>query len=162
VSDGIVNQQKQSSTWITAAVLLTGSKITTLNGGTTNPREQPAMGDYRAYILDIDGHRFIWAKDFLPIQPDDTAAIDAAKQLTDKHDVEVWEGSRLVARLSPGKEPARFPLRLDGGRNSFGQSEPISLSRVSEFALAPSSNSNPFLSHADEVIDLPPVLPNSK
>jgi hypothetical protein len=61
------------------------------------------MRDYRAYILNIDGHHFVWAKEFQNSQPNDAAALNAAKQLTDKHDVEVWEGSRLVARLSPGE-----------------------------------------------------------
>jgi hypothetical protein len=59
------------------------------------------MRDYRAYILNIDGHRFIWAKEFSNSHPSDAAALNAAKQLTDKHDVEVWEDGRLVARLSP-------------------------------------------------------------
>ena len=61
------------------------------------------MRDYRAYILNIDGHRFVWAKNFPNSHPSDAVALNAAKQLTDKHDVEVWEGSRLVARLSPGE-----------------------------------------------------------
>jgi hypothetical protein len=61
------------------------------------------MRDYRAYILNIDGHRFVWAKEFPNSHPSDAAALNAAKQLTDKHDVEVWEGSRLVAKLSPGE-----------------------------------------------------------
>jgi hypothetical protein len=62
------------------------------------------VGDYRAYILAIDGHRFVWAKDFLNDHPNDAAAVDAAKQLTREHEVEVWEGSRLVVRLCHGEE----------------------------------------------------------
>ena len=73
--------------------------------------EGRAMRDYRAYILNIDGHRFVWAKEFQNSQPNDAAAFNAAKQLTDKHDVEVWEDSRLVARLSPG-EGAGLVARL--------------------------------------------------
>jgi hypothetical protein len=50
------------------------------------------MRDYRAYILGIDGHRFIRVEDFLSDHLDDAAALNAAKQLTDKHDVEVRLG----------------------------------------------------------------------
>ena len=64
------------------------------------------MRDYRAYILGIDGHRFIKVKDFLSDQPDDAAALSAAKQLVDGHDVELWDCGRLVARLSPNGEVA--------------------------------------------------------
>ena len=59
------------------------------------------MGDYRAYILGIDGHRFVWVSDFKTDYRDDSAALDAARQLSDKHDVEVWDGGRLVALLPP-------------------------------------------------------------
>lgn len=64
------------------------------------------MRDYRAYILGIDGHRFIKVKDFLSDQPDDAAALGAAKKLVDGHDVELWDCGRLVARLSPNGEVA--------------------------------------------------------
>jgi hypothetical protein len=79
--------------------------------GVALQRRGRAMRDYRAYILNIDGHRFVWAKEFQNSQPNDAAALNAAKQLTDKHDVEVWEDSRLVARLSPG-EGAGLVARL--------------------------------------------------
>jgi hypothetical protein len=62
------------------------------------------MGDYRAYILGIDGHRFVRVDDFLSDHPDDAAALNAAKKLTDKHEVEVWDCARLVARLSADGE----------------------------------------------------------
>ena len=62
------------------------------------------MREYRAYILGIDGHRFVWAKDFATDHPDDATALDAAKLLTDKHPVEVWDDGRLVAQLSPVAE----------------------------------------------------------
>ena len=64
------------------------------------------MREYRAYILDIDGRRFIRVKDFLSGLPDDTAALSAAKQLVDGHDVELWDCGRLVARLSADGEVA--------------------------------------------------------
>ena len=111
------------------------------------------MRDYRAYILGIDGHRFIRVEDFLSNHLDDAAALNAAKQLTDKHDVEVWDCGRLVARLSPGGEvmsPGLVPSLIfappsEYEENSVGPAEPISLSRVSELALAASSESNLFL-----------------
>jgi hypothetical protein len=64
------------------------------------------MRDYRAYILGIDGHRFVKVKDFSSDQPDDDAALSAAKQLVDGHDVELWDCGRLVARLSSDGEVA--------------------------------------------------------
>jgi hypothetical protein len=111
------------------------------------------MRDYRAYILGIDGHRFIRVEDFLSDHPDDAAALNAAKQLTDKHDVEVWDCGRLVARLSPGGEvmsPELVPSLIFAPpsqceKNSVEPVEPISLSRVSELAVASSSETNPFL-----------------
>jgi hypothetical protein len=110
------------------------------------------MRDYRAYILGIDDHRFIRVEEFLSDHRDDAAALNAAKQLTDKHDVEVWDGGRLVARLSLGEElasPGLVPslvsaLPSDSETNAFKPPvEPVSLSGVSE--LAASSESNPFL-----------------
>jgi hypothetical protein len=60
------------------------------------------MREYRAYIVGIiDDHRFVRIKEFLSDHPNDAAALNAAKLLTDKHDVEVWDCGRLVARLSP-------------------------------------------------------------
>jgi hypothetical protein len=109
------------------------------------------MPDYRAYILAVDGQRFVWAKDFLTDHPNDAAAVDAAKQLSDEHDVELWEGCRLVARLSPdGKElsPGLVPPLLSiGEKDSIGWA-PVALSKVAEFASAASSDSNLFLPRA--------------
>lgn len=110
------------------------------------------MRDYRAYILGIEDHRFIRVDEFLSNHRDDVAALNAAKQLTDKHDVEVWDGGRFVARLSLGEElvsPGLVPslvsaLPSDSETNAVkSPAEPVSLSRVSE--LAASSESNPFL-----------------
>ena len=105
------------------------------------------------YILGIDGHRFIWAEEFLKDHPDDVAALNAAKQLTDKHDVEVWDRGRLVARLSLGGEvmsPGLVPSLVfvpasDCETSPVKLAEPISLSKVSDLALAASSEGNPFL-----------------
>jgi hypothetical protein len=109
------------------------------------------MRDYRAYILGIDGHRFVWVADFSPDHPDDAAALNAAKQLTDEHEVEVWDGGRLVALLSPGRaemSPALAPsFPPDCGKIAAGPAELISPSRVSEFV----KKYNPFMPRADEV-----------
>jgi hypothetical protein len=69
------------------------------------------MRDYRAYILRIDGHRFLKVADFSSDYPDDAAAMNAARQLVDGHDVEVWDGARLVAQFSGDGEmsPALAP-----------------------------------------------------
>ena len=97
------------------------------------------MRDYRAYILGIDGHRYIKAQEFLRDHLDDAAAVNAAKQLTDKHDVEVWDCGRLVARFSPDAEasPELAPSLVfgepsDSDKNSVEPSESIRLSKVSE------------------------------
>ena len=107
------------------------------------------MRDYRAYILGIDGHRFVWAKEFLTDHPNDAAAVDAAKQLTHEHEVEVWEGSRLVARLHHGEEemsPGLVPILSSiHEKDPVGRVEPISLGKVSELASATSSQGNLFL-----------------
>jgi hypothetical protein len=97
------------------------------------------MRDYRAYILGVDGHRFVWVADFRADYADDAAALDAAKQLSDKHDIEVWDGGRLVALLSqsgekpPGSIPTLVPAPIsDGELNPVNQAESDSVSRVLE------------------------------
>ena len=60
-------------------------------------------GEYRAYVIGPDGHFMSWAG---LVCPNDEAAIDAAKQLVDGHDVELWSGDRLVATLKPGNPGA--------------------------------------------------------
>ncbi len=57
------------------------------------------MLEYRAYILDRDGH----IQNFEPLScADDAAALAAAEQLVDGHDVELWQADRMVARLACG------------------------------------------------------------
>jgi hypothetical protein len=107
------------------------------------PQGSDAMRDYRAYILGIDGHRYIRVEEFLHDHSDDAAAVNAAKQLSDKHDVEVWDCGRLVARLSPDGEamsPELAPSLVSGSpadsdKNSFEPSESVRLSKVSELAM---------------------------
>ena len=106
------------------------------------------MRDYRAYILDIDGHRFVKAKGFLSSHPDDAAALIAAKQLSDGHEVELWDGGRLVAQLSPNGEVASpglapFWVSTTPTEDENNKSvESISLSRVSELAEASSKENH--------------------
>jgi hypothetical protein len=75
-------------------------------------------------------------------------------RLVDKHDVELWDGGRLVAVLSPsgeGASPGLVPsLPFDWAKNSVKPAEPISLSKVSEIASAASSEGNPFVPPADQ------------
>jgi hypothetical protein len=59
------------------------------------------MPDYRAYIVGIDGSFNSIRTDFLHNHPDDATAIEAAKQLVDGHDIELWDRDRLVGRFSP-------------------------------------------------------------
>ena len=112
------------------------------------------MGDYRAYILDVDGHRFVWAEEFSTDHPSDAAAVNAAKQLTRQHEVEVWEGRRLVAclrhgeEMSPGLAPS-LPSICERDR-SVGKAEPVSLSKVTELASAGRSENNVFLQCEEE------------
>jgi hypothetical protein len=55
------------------------------------------MQEYRAYTVGKDGH-------FVGFEPlvcvDDEDAISTAKQFLDGHDIELWNGARMVIRLS--------------------------------------------------------------
>ena len=106
------------------------------------------MRDYRAYILGMDGHRFVWVEGFRADHADDAAALSAARGLGDKHDIEVWDGGRLVARLSAG-EAAVSPGLVPSLPSFDNPVQPISLSKVSELASTASSESNPFVPSVD-------------
>ena len=55
------------------------------------------MPEYRAFIVASDGR-------FSSVEPlvcsDDTDAIEKARRLVNGHDVELWSGGRLVAKIS--------------------------------------------------------------
>lgn len=54
------------------------------------------MPDYRAYLIGSDGHFYrAVAVDAL----DDEAAMVAARQLVDGHDVELWQRDRKIAKF---------------------------------------------------------------
>ena len=61
------------------------------------------LSDYRAYIIGIDGHRFVRVAQFSTDHPDDATAMKAAEELVDRHDIELWHSSRLVARFTPAQ-----------------------------------------------------------
>jgi hypothetical protein len=54
------------------------------------------VAEYRAYVVGRDGH-------FIGFEPlvcaDDAEATEKAERLVDGHDVELWNGDRLVIRL---------------------------------------------------------------
>jgi hypothetical protein len=106
------------------------------------------MRDYRAYILGIDGHRFIRAAEFLSNHPDDAAAMRAAEQLVEGHEIELWDCGRLVARFSSDgkvKSPELAPSFVISAAPSYSSDnsvrpvQPISLRRASEGILTASS-----------------------
>ena len=54
------------------------------------------MANYRAYTVGSDGH-FVGYEPLICFNDDD--AVAKASSLMDGHDVEVWDGPRLVVRL---------------------------------------------------------------
>ena len=66
------------------------------------------MPEYRAFLLDRDDH-FMGYEAL--VCPDDAGAVEKAKRLVNGHGVEVWTGSRLVAKLTAamGKSGALAP-----------------------------------------------------
>lgn len=58
------------------------------------------MTDYRVYFLGNDGH--VVSAIHLDC-PDDSAAIDTAKQYLDGHDIELWQRDRKIAKFGRKK-----------------------------------------------------------
>jgi hypothetical protein len=54
------------------------------------------MQEYRAHVIGDDGH-FERFDGF--VASDDEAALQHAKQLLDRHDIELWSGGRFIKRL---------------------------------------------------------------
>jgi len=65
------------------------------------------MPEYRFYTIAYDGH--IKQPATSHELPNDRAANDKAKQLFDGHDIEIWQGHRLVAYIVPDQKPVRPP-----------------------------------------------------
>jgi len=53
--------------------------------------------EYRAYVVGSDGH-FIGFEAL--VCADDAEAVEKAKRLVDRYDIELWSGARLVTRLA--------------------------------------------------------------
>ena len=65
------------------------------------PELGSVMSYYRVYIVGQDGH----FRDAVNLDSaDDDAAIEAAKQLVNGYDVELWQEGRLVAKLESQPE----------------------------------------------------------
>jgi hypothetical protein len=58
------------------------------------------MAEYRAYTVGIDDH-FIGFQEMICL--DDDEAVAKATRLVNGHDIEVWNGPRLVIRLTRSK-----------------------------------------------------------
>jgi hypothetical protein len=54
------------------------------------------MPEYRAYVVGRDGH-YLRSQAF--VAADDESAIEHARKFIDVDDVELWSGTRFVARL---------------------------------------------------------------
>jgi hypothetical protein len=58
--------------------------------------------EYRCYEIRKDGHVDKAPTDF--DAPDDRAGVAAAKKPINGHDIEIWQGPRVVAYLTPDEE----------------------------------------------------------
>jgi hypothetical protein len=79
----------------------------------TRPADTTMMPEYRAYTVGGDGH-------FIGFEPlvcaDDSEATEKAEHLIDGHDVELWTGPRLVAKLSHILPPPINSHTIENGK----------------------------------------------
>jgi len=61
------------------------------------------MAEYRMYFIGQDG-QFFKAEQLL--FADDSAAIKAAERFVDRHDVELWQANRKIAKFDAKPEKA--------------------------------------------------------
>ena len=54
------------------------------------------MGHYRYYVL--DGAKKVASAEWIEAEDDETA-IEVTKTMMDGHDVELWQGQRLIRRI---------------------------------------------------------------
>jgi len=54
------------------------------------------MAEYRAYVVGRDGHHL---RSHAFVAADEESAIEHAKKFIDVHNVELWSGTRFIARL---------------------------------------------------------------
>lgn len=66
------------------------------------------MTEYLAYILDEDGQRSKSAAALIIRENTDEEAIAAAKLLVDGYALELWQDTRRVITLQPGKPISRI------------------------------------------------------
>jgi hypothetical protein len=72
------------------------------------------MPDYRAYLVGEDGHFFNFEE---MVCDNDAEALERARQLVDGHDVELWNGARLVELLKHRSDEVRaFDRQLEQSR----------------------------------------------
>jgi hypothetical protein len=64
------------------------------------------MPEYRLYKIAMSGH--IKEPPTSHELPDDRAAVAHAKQILDDYDIEIWQGARVVAYLTPN-DNTRLP-----------------------------------------------------
>jgi hypothetical protein len=55
------------------------------------------MADFRAYIMDHDGH--VKLRVDLPGCANETDATQRAKRMIDRHDIELWDGAKFIERF---------------------------------------------------------------
>jgi hypothetical protein len=67
----------------------------------TRRMESYALSDYRAYIIGPDGHLY---ETVALDAPDGAAAIEAAKQLVEDHEVELWQLDRKIRKFKQEKK----------------------------------------------------------
>jgi hypothetical protein len=85
------------------------------------------MRDYRAYRLNIDGHRYQKIAEFPSDLPNDAVAMTAAEGLADRHDVELWDCARLVTRIDNKLDAvAALAIRILMGLNVVAD-QPLAL-----------------------------------
>jgi hypothetical protein len=54
------------------------------------------MLEYRVYIIGADGH---FQRSINLVCADDAEASETTRKLLDRHDVELWQGGRMVAKF---------------------------------------------------------------
>ena len=89
------------------------------------------MPEYRAYFVGGDGHFFNFEE---MVCDDDAIAIERVERLVDGHDVELWNGARLVAHLQHTSDEVRaFDRQLEQSRRmSNGANDPAAWARLDQ------------------------------
>ena len=64
-------------------------------------QENLRMADYRIYSISKDGR--IVAPPEIVESPDDSEAIEKARQFVDGHTIEIWERARFLIKIDPEK-----------------------------------------------------------